>query len=776
MALLEMGANVQTNGCPSRFYSARNFIFGTEGNNWTSSNGKGKLINDCHHHYSLSVPSPTHILGYDKELVKQTILKHEAMFKDQIHELHRLYRKQRELMDELRRNELYKHNNLRIEISWSGALSHVSSENAPKGCCSPKLALAAGESSVLVAESTLLPLGSVQEKIRQLCIDPGPGVSLVGGLLKDPKPSNCNYKKVGKKILDLELPADEYIDCEEGDSVEDERVSRVAEVSVYTSNVVDADKIFSQCEALNKKPEHVNDLPGFRSSDQINLGTWSKEKNSVDKIPLGTQGPSRDGLVPGPSSAQPVSEGVEDPKNTNLNVTPAVCSETMAFQSIWVNDKQNKFQDSRQGLPWLLEKPVPKRQLDGEDSKISTQQEPVILKHYLGGIHGFEIKKVGGSDLCKDKILVIPVNGKPCTPFDLPSSHASPSNICQIQSDNQKIEEIGRDCVLSVNSSCNLPDLGGQMPGGDKKNEHDKKRNCLTRIIDLNSCLNEDVDIPVDDHFQAPQSLQQNSECSPARGESDEKQLEMPYQFSGQEDPQGQEHEVRIAAEALVSISAFVVPNDPQMTDFRPSESSRDGPLHWFAKIVSSIKDHPKNEAKVDCNGKTADDLEEFLPAGIDYFEAMTLKLTEAENLDCCCNKITDQNGKEGGSSLSHPRKGQATKRGRRQRNFRSEILPSVAALSRCEVTEDLQIIEGLMDAAGTHLETVSLRSAGRGRKRSRTLASKVSDSLLKHLTDDTDLRIEKRGLLVSWERTCKKRRGHRYPTSNPEFFSRVCI
>ncbi|KAK4252493.1 hypothetical protein QN277_014486 [Acacia crassicarpa] len=738
MSLLEMGANVETSGYPSRFNSTRNFIFGTEGNTWTSSNGKGKLINDCHHHYSLSVPSPTHILGYDKEIVKQTILKHEAMFKDQIHELHRLYQKQRELVDELRRNELYKHNNLSVEISWSGALPHVSSENAPKECFSPKLALAAAESSVLVAKSTLL-----QEKIRQLCPVPSPGASLVQGLLKDSKPSNCNYKKVGNKILDLELPADEYLNCEEGDSVEDERVSRVAEVSAYTSNdkhggdfdsfakVIDTDNIFSRSEALKKMPEHVDDLLGLRSSAPTNLGPWSKENNSVGETSVGTQVPTMDGLLLGPRSAQLVSEGVEDPNNTN--------------------NKDNKFQNSRQGLPWLLEKPVPKRQLNGDDSKISTQQEPVILKHHLGGIHGIEIKKVGGSGLCKDNILVFPVNGKPHTPFDLSSSHAFPSDICQIQSDNQKIEEIGRDCVLAVNSSCNLPDLAGQMPEGDNQNENEKKHNCLTRIIDLNSCFNEDADIPVDVHVQAPESPQQNN------GELDEKQLEMPTQLAGQEDRQLQEQEVRIAAENLVSISAFVVPNDPQMTDFPLPESLMDSPLHWFAKIVSSIKELLENEVNVDCSVKTSDDLEDFQPAGFDYFEAMTLKLTETENPDCCCNnKITDQNKKEGGSSPSQQRKGPATKRGRRRREFQSEILPSLTALSRCEVTEDIQIIGGLMEASGTHLETVSLRNAGRGRKRSRASASsKVADSLL---------RIEKRGLLVNWEKTCKKRRGQRYP------------
>ncbi|KAK1352384.1 hypothetical protein POM88_053323 [Heracleum sosnowskyi] len=47
-------------------------------------------------------------MGYNKEKVRQTILKHESVFREQLQELHRLYRRQRELMNDLGRRESHK--------------------------------------------------------------------------------------------------------------------------------------------------------------------------------------------------------------------------------------------------------------------------------------------------------------------------------------------------------------------------------------------------------------------------------------------------------------------------------------------------------------------------------------------------------------------------------------------------------------------------------------------------------------------------------------------
>ncbi|KAJ6768369.1 hypothetical protein OIU74_022102 [Salix koriyanagi] len=71
--------------------------------------------------------------GNDKDVVKRTMLEHEAIFKNQLHELHRVYRLQRDLMDEIKRKELLK-DRLPVETSFlsSPLPSQITSEDACK--------------------------------------------------------------------------------------------------------------------------------------------------------------------------------------------------------------------------------------------------------------------------------------------------------------------------------------------------------------------------------------------------------------------------------------------------------------------------------------------------------------------------------------------------------------------------------------------------------------------------------------------------------------------
>ena len=438
------------------------------------------------------------------------------------------------------------------------------------------------------------------------------------------------------------------------------------------------------------------------------------------------------------------SEDVDNPKNINLNIMPNGYSE-------------DKFEDSR--LPWLKEKPLPQGK-PSEESKTSSQIESVHLNTCKSvGIHcGLKLNKIEGSDLSGDNTLAFDINGK-----------TDASKVCQNLSKGQCIEEIVK--IPDVNSPVNdIPNNGEQIPAGEQFLENEKmKHNYLAGIIDLNSCMNDDENMPMDIDLQAPASPE-NKECSPPRGESDENQVEMPFQLAGQEDPEGQEEQARMAAEALVSISGVVAHNGLQMTTCPPSESFVSSPLNWFAGIVTTIVDHSENEVKLDGTS----DLEQNLPADFDYFEFMTLNLTETKVLDCCY-KSRGQTEQEGGStSPTQPRKCR-TNRGRRGKDFQSKILPSLASLSRYEVTEDLQTIGGLVEATGTRLATGYARIAGRnvlakGRSRSCTSGSNITDLLLnlKMLNSNTELSIEKRGL-ISWGKICRKRRGQRYPISNPQ-------
>jgi hypothetical protein len=130
----------------------------------------------------------------------------------QIRELHRVYHKQKELMNEIRRSELHKQN-ARLETSWSS--SALSSKNREKIFYSSNLPWSTSQSSFLFAESIQLPPAFAQEKTRQ--IFPTRASTVTEESLKDYTLPESTCRKVGKKILDLELPADEYIDSDEGE-------------------------------------------------------------------------------------------------------------------------------------------------------------------------------------------------------------------------------------------------------------------------------------------------------------------------------------------------------------------------------------------------------------------------------------------------------------------------------------------------------------------------------------------------------------------------------
>ncbi|XP_078178044.1 uncharacterized protein LOC144572367 [Carex rostrata] len=84
-------------------------------NNWPPYYEE-KPVNS-HNFYNEFAPSPTNgYTCYDKEMLKQTILQHEATFRKQVNELHRLYKKQKDLMENYQRPDLDKPEGLMWKI------------------------------------------------------------------------------------------------------------------------------------------------------------------------------------------------------------------------------------------------------------------------------------------------------------------------------------------------------------------------------------------------------------------------------------------------------------------------------------------------------------------------------------------------------------------------------------------------------------------------------------------------------------------------------------
>ncbi|CAE5958499.1 unnamed protein product [Arabidopsis arenosa] len=124
--------------------------------------------------------------GYEKGLMKQTMLEHEAVFKNQVHELHRLYRVQQNLVDEV------KGKNLNEDMNVSDHTSGNAGQRKLPGFLLPNSTY--GEGS-----STQACNGRLQN-----------GVSS-----KDGDAFEVRDVKVRRRMIDLQLPADEYLDTDD---------------------------------------------------------------------------------------------------------------------------------------------------------------------------------------------------------------------------------------------------------------------------------------------------------------------------------------------------------------------------------------------------------------------------------------------------------------------------------------------------------------------------------------------------------------------------------
>ncbi|XP_051122104.1 uncharacterized protein LOC127245322 isoform X2 [Andrographis paniculata] len=147
----------------------------------------------------------------NKDALKQKMLEHEAVFKDQVYELHRLYRRQRDIMEEVRRNES-------MEPSSSSSL-RAPSDDARKR-----------QITGFAFSNSHSPLSCTKGNGPQPC-PPIPYQN--GSASKEPVALDSRPSKLRKKLFDLQLPPDDCIDLEEGEKLPEIKVS---DLSSYASN------------------------------------------------------------------------------------------------------------------------------------------------------------------------------------------------------------------------------------------------------------------------------------------------------------------------------------------------------------------------------------------------------------------------------------------------------------------------------------------------------------------------------------------------------------
>ncbi|KAI3452258.1 hypothetical protein Pfo_008923 [Paulownia fortunei] len=127
-----MGTKIQANAFLREYHSVID-LDGSTSNGMRSVYHENQIVKNGENRDSFTLQiCKNGYLGYDPEKVRQTILEHESIFRNQLQELHRLYGRQQELMNEIKKRIINK-DDVKEEKSQSSSLfSPIPPEDAKR--------------------------------------------------------------------------------------------------------------------------------------------------------------------------------------------------------------------------------------------------------------------------------------------------------------------------------------------------------------------------------------------------------------------------------------------------------------------------------------------------------------------------------------------------------------------------------------------------------------------------------------------------------------------
>ncbi|KAK4477590.1 hypothetical protein RD792_016826 [Penstemon davidsonii] len=683
--------------------------------------------------------------GYDTEIVRQTIIKHELIFKNQVQELHRIYRRQRDLMNEMKRREITKANAEEEKIP-SVPLS-TRSNIFPKITFDLELPADVYMTNVEKqmqerntnhqvsydrdTKSSLSARWTPQSNNDSLKFNLFPKCDNTQDNLKDffPKRRNDQDSFTGSRS-----PLDN------GKSLY-QRKRTIFGVEISEGNDGSWDRASNTGSTILKK-----DLVNSESSPTSWIHNSLKQKHEFG-------GSSKEGFKDEVSCQNRFSY------ETNTKWFQGCSSIGLKKDS----EQSQKFQktapqNSNGGLPWFLRSPqnidVPNKEtksdkkssyfmnLDslqncsqkffGQAEKDDTSFQNFKQKKEISAPMTNQNAEGGISEVNRDTsskmILGFPISNMLQRFKDSNSgNNLSKANSCGINDD--------REVPVNKNENNQI-----ETKGLDLKKGLNNDISTLRHHIDLNLSLDED-DAPLapslpttivkiattEIDLEAPAVIESEPEASPKEANS--------MQKSEIEECD------KNAAEAIIAISLSTEP---------PKAASNDR-LKWLAEIISSQ------------NGASDEEEEEdSFPNGMDYFEFMTLKLKDTKEENYLYNPMIFNNRKneetQGDMFSKRTRKG----RGRHRRDFQTEILPGLVTLSRSEVTEDIQAFEELVKAEGRTWNLSKRNSTRKGRGRKRLASPNTSPRINAHCSSKTQQLVcgelgFKAGNLTGWGKRTRR-------------------
>ncbi|RRT40200.1 hypothetical protein B296_00058658 [Ensete ventricosum] len=170
---------------------------------------------------------------YDKETLKQTMLEHEATFQNQVYELHRLYRIQRELMYEIKRKQLNGFSGPTQTSQSSIFLSQIPHEFGVHLPHPPLVNTHWISSNIADGDAKRASFNFLKEAVTQCSSI----LTANGGCVGDDRPFDAKLKMFPKAMLDLHLPAEVYIKNEGREKQDRENIGESCNMAVEILNI-----------------------------------------------------------------------------------------------------------------------------------------------------------------------------------------------------------------------------------------------------------------------------------------------------------------------------------------------------------------------------------------------------------------------------------------------------------------------------------------------------------------------------------------------------------
>ncbi|KAL3813428.1 hypothetical protein ACJIZ3_014696 [Penstemon smallii] len=692
-----------------------------------------------------SLTSPIYgYFGYDTEIVRQTIIKHELIFKNQLQELHRLYRRQRDLMNEMKRKEIKKDNAEEEKI----------------------------QSNSLSTRSNIFPKRTFDLEL--------PADVYMNNVEKQMQERNTNhqvsYDRDTKSSLSAHWTPQSNTDSlkfnifPKSDNTRDNLKDFFPKRKIDEDSSIGSRSPSDKGKSLNQRKRTIFGVEISEGNDgsygASNTGSTILKKDLVNSESSPTSwihNSLKQNLELGGSSKEGFKDEVSCQNRFSYETNTKWFQGCSSIGLKKDSEQSHKFQkmvpqNPKGGLPWFLRNPQnidePNKETKNDtkssyfmnlDSLQNCSQKffskaekddtsfqnlkqkkeisvPMTNQNAEGGINEVNM------DTSSKKILGFPISNT-LQRFKGSNSgdNLSKANSCGIIDD--------RELPVNKNENNQI-----ETKGLDLKKGLNNDISTLRHHIDLNLSFDED-DAPLapsipttivkiattEIDLEASAVIESEPEASPKEANS--------MQKSEIEECD------KNAAEAIIAISLSSEP---------PKAASNDR-LKWLAEIISSQTGASNEEEE-----------EDSFPNGMDYFEFMTLKLKDTKEENYLYNPMIFDNCKneetQGDMFSKRNRKG----RGRQRRDFQTEILPGLVTLSRSEVTEDIQAFDELVKAEGRTWNLSKRNSTRKGRGRKRLASPNTSPRVNAHCSSKTQQLVcgdlgFKAGNLTGWGKRTRR-------------------